>query len=277
MSKEELKAKIKEFWNAEACGTHIAESAKYLRQYFNEIEDHRYSIEPEIFSFAQFTRFHDQKVLEVGVGAGTDFIQWVRAGAKAYGTDLTEEAIEHVKNRLAIYGLSAEEFRVADAENLPYSDNTFDLVYSWGVIHHTPNTIKALEEIIRVTRIGGRIKIMVYNRRSLNAFYQYLHFGLLRGRPFKSISWILYHHMESIGTKAYTIREMKSILAKYPIRIRDIRNSLSKYDLLWNKAFPFRFASYILACLLGLGRVGWFMTIDLEKTEQLKLIDGNPG
>lgn len=269
INEERLKDQIREYWNKEICGTGLASSRKYSRQYFDEIEDSRYNLEPEVFSFAQFTRFRGQKVLEVGVGAGTDFIQWVRAGAKAYGIDLAEEAVEHVRNRLRIYGLSAEEVRVADAENLPYPDNTFDLVYSWGVIHHTSDTIKALKEIIRVTRIGGTIKIMVYNRRSLNAFRTYLRFGLLKGKPFKSISWILYRNMESIGTKAFTMREMKNILADCPVHVRNISAKVTNYDLLWDRSGLFRFISYILACLFGFHKVGWFMTIESQKTGDL--------
>ena len=277
MNEKGIKAQVRAFWNKQACGTRSALSTKYSRQYFDEIEDFRYSVEPEVFSFAQFTRFRGQKVLEVGVGAGTDFIQWVRAGAKSYGVDLTEEAVEHVGNRLRVYGLSAEEVRVADAEDLPYTDNTFDLVYSWGVIHHTPDTIKALEEIIRVTRIGGIIKVMVYNRRSLNAFYQYLRFGLLGGKPFKSISWVLYHNMESIGTKAFTIREMKSILADCPVHIRNISAKVTKYDLLWDRSVLFRFISYVLACLFGFRKIGWFMTIELEKAGEFRMTGENTG
>jgi len=266
MYEKSLKEQVHDHWNKESCGAGIAVSTKFSRPYFEEIEEYRYSIEPEIFSFAQFTRFRHQKILEVGIGTGTDFIQWVRAGAKAHGTDLTEEAVEHTRKRLKIYGLKAEGLSVADAENLPYSDNTFDLVYSWGVIHHTPDTIRALEEILRVTRIGGKIKIMVYNRRSLSALYIYLHFSLLRGNPFRSISWILYHHQESIGTKAFTIREVRNILTRYPVRIKDIRAKTTKYDLLWNKPSLFRFVAYISACLFGFDRVGWFITIELEKT-----------
>ncbi len=277
MNEEGIEAQVRAFWNKQACGTSPALSIKYSRRYFDEIEDFRYSVESEVFSFAQFTRFHGQKVLEVGVGAGTDFIQWVRSGAKAYGVDLTEESVEHVRNRLRIYGLSAEEVRVADAEDLPYPDNTFDLVYSWGVIHHTPDTIKALKEIIRVTRIGGAVKMMVYNRRSLNAFYQYLRFGLLEGKPFKSISWILYHNMESVGTKAFTIREMKRILADYSVHIKDIRAKATKYDLLYDRALPFRFVSYILAFSLGFEKIGWFMTIELEKIGDLEVTVENIG
>jgi len=263
MNNNELREKVRNFWNKEACGTKGIPADKFSRQYFDAIEERRYNVEPDVFSFAQFTRFYNQKVLEVGIGAGTDFLQWVRAGAKAYGIDLTQEAVEHVINRLKIYGLSAEEVRVADAEEIPYPDNSFDLVYSWGVIHHTPNTLKALDEIIRVTKVGGRIKIMIYNRHSLNAFYQHLRFGLFR---FKSISWTIYHHMESLGTKAYSIKEMKKILAERPVEIKDIRAKATSYDLLWNRPPPFPFISYILAFLLGFNRIGWFMTIDLVKT-----------
>ncbi|MBD3182585.1 methyltransferase domain-containing protein [Candidatus Poribacteria bacterium] len=264
--KENIKNKVKEFWNRESCGTGVALSRKFTRQYFDEIEDYRYKVEPEVFSFAQFTRFRDKDILEVGVGSGTDFLQWVRAGARAYGVDLTEEAVEHVRHRLEIYGLIAEDIRVADAEDLPYPDNRFDLVYSWGVIHHSPDTIKALEEIIRVTRIGGTAKIMVYNKKSLNAFYQYIKYGLMRGRPFKSISWILYHYMESIGTKAFTINEMKRILTKYPVRIIDIAARVNYYDLLPDKSPFARFIAYLLACLLGYNKIGWFLTVEIEKT-----------
>ncbi|MFC1862201.1 methyltransferase domain-containing protein [Chloroflexota bacterium] len=266
MDNRNLKEQVRDYWNKESCGAGIAASTKFSRQYFEEIEQNRYIMEPEIFSFAQFTRFRGKKILEIGIGAGTDFIQWVRAGAKAYGIDLTEEAVEHAKKRLDIYGLKAEDLRVADAENLPYSDNTFDLVYSWGVIHHTPDTIRALEEILRVARIGGAIKLMVYNRWSLTTLYMYLYFGLLRGRPFRSIAWILYHHQESIGTRAFTIREVRNMLSKYPVHVRDIRARVTKYDLLWDKPPLLRLGAYLLACLFGFDRVGWFITIELEKT-----------
>ena len=269
MSQINLKNKVHSYWNEHTCGTDVTSVPEFSRQYFEEIEEYRYWVESEIFSFAQFTRYRDKRVLEVGVGSGTDFIQWVRAGANAYGIDLTEEGIEHTKRRLETYGLHAEEVRVADAENLPYSDNFFDLVYSWGVLHHSPNTIKTLEEIIRVTHIGGRIKIMIYNRKSLYVLYKYLQ-SLLRGKIYRSFSSMLFHEIESIGTKAYTIREVKNILSKYPVRIKDIRARANKYDLLWKKPVIFRFISYILVCLLGYEMIGFFMTIELEKIGESK-------
>mgnify|MGYP006288299867 CR=1 FL=1 len=97
MEKEKLKEEVKQHWNKASCGTEFINEEKFSKNYFDSIENFRYKIEPEIFSFAQFSRFHNKKVLEVGVGAGTDFLQWVRSGAIAYGIDLTNEAIENVK------------------------------------------------------------------------------------------------------------------------------------------------------------------------------------
>lgn len=265
MDDTELKQEVASFWNEASCGTTITSENKFTKEYFEEIEEYRYRLEPEIFSFAQFTRFRGKKMLEVGVGAGSDFIQWVRAGAIAHGVDLTEEAVEHVKHRLSVYGLSAEDVRVGDAENLPHEDEKFDLVYSWGVIHHSPDTEKALAEIVRCTKPGGTIKLMLYNRRSLYAFYHYLKFALLRGRPFRSFSDVIYHHWESLGTKAYTLSEVEAMVAKHPLEIKKIDRTVSSYDLKLDGARIFRPPAYLLACLCGWRRCGWYMAIDLTK------------
>ncbi|HOK14473.1 MAG TPA: class I SAM-dependent methyltransferase, partial [Candidatus Kapabacteria bacterium] len=137
MNEEKLKYDVKNYWNKETCGSWSSNKEKFTKEYFEEIEEFRYKIQPEIFAFAEFTRWHGKKILEVGVGAGTDFLQWARAGAKVFGVDLTEQACEHVRHRLNIYGFQAESIQVADCEKLPFQDNFFDLVWSWGVIHHT--------------------------------------------------------------------------------------------------------------------------------------------
>jgi ubiquinone/menaquinone biosynthesis C-methylase UbiE len=266
MKQSVQKTEVAKYWNKRACGTGVTAANKFSRQYFDDIEDYRYRVEPEIFSFAQFTRYRGQRVLEVGVGAGTDFIQWVRAGALAYGIDLTEEGVEHVKHRLNVYGLSAEEVRVADAENIPYKDEFFDLVYSYGVIHHSPDTIRALEELIRCTKVGGSIKFMVYNKYSWNTFYQYLRYGLLKGRPLMSISEVMFKHQESVGTKVYSISEMKRILAKYPVEIQAISAKASNYDLLWNRPKVRRAVASLLVRIVGSGRGGWFLNVEVKKT-----------
>ena len=166
-----LKKQVHDYWNTASCGTEFIKKEKFTRDYFNAVEEFRYTIEPEIFSFAQFSRYHGKKVLEVGIGAGTDFIQWLRSGALAYGIDLTQEALDNVHQRCAQEGLIPQELSLGDAENLLYPSASFDLVYSWGVIHHSPHTEKALAELVRVTKPGGTIKYMVYNRRSLFALY----------------------------------------------------------------------------------------------------------
>src|SRR5215831_10740066 len=138
---EKLKAQVREFWNQQSCGTEVAQSSKFSKAYFEEIEAFRYFDQPFIHSFAQFTRYHGKKVLEVGFGAGTDFIQWLRAGAMATGIDLTPEGLENLRNRIQAYNLpSPERIQTGDAENLPFESNTFDLGYSFGVLHHSPNT-----------------------------------------------------------------------------------------------------------------------------------------
>lgn len=265
---EGLKKEVCDYWNEQVCGSQTTDKAKYSKEYFDEIENHRYLVESEILSFAQFANFSGKKVLEVGIGAGTDFTQWVRAGAKAYGIDLTSEAIEHVNRRLAIYGLKAEEVRVADCEALPYESNSFDLVYSWGVIHHTPNTQKALGEIIRVTRSGATCKIMIYNRHSLYAFYLWARKALLMGRPWKSFSWCIYNFMESTGTKAFTKKEVALMLASLPVEGIRIQPVLTYYDKLGMYNSFIRFAAKVLSILFGGDRAGWFMTIQFNKKQK---------
>lgn len=261
----DTKQSVADFWNEGSCGTELTQQQKYSKEYFEEIEAHRYEREPEIFSFAQFPRFRGQKVLEVGVGAGTDFLQWVRVGALAHGMDLTEEAIQNVEHRLDVYGLKAEDLRLGDAENIPYDDDFFDLVYSWGVIHHTPNTPRAFEEIVRVTRPGGHCKIMIYHRRSLGAFYWWLRYGLMVGKPWRSFSWCLYHHMESVGTKAYTPREAKRMLRSLPVKNIRIRTSLTYYDKWGGSSRLRQRLAKLLAYALGGDRVGWFLLMEFDK------------
>jgi len=265
MNKQKLTESVRTYWNQTPCGTEHIKQTKYSRVYFDAIEQMRYQIEPEIFSFAQFPRHNGKKVLEVGVGAGTDFLQWVRSGTQAYGVDLTEQAVEHVKQRLQVYNLNACEVRVANAQALPYDDNSFDLVYSWGVIHHAPDTKQCLAEIVRVTKPGGQIKVMVYNRRSLFAFYRYLLCALFKGKPFQSIASVLYHHQESKGTKAFTRSEIKNMIAPHPVQLIQLHAPVTQHDLLYYKAWPFRFAAYCVASLFGWHRVGWFMMITLQK------------
>ncbi len=262
---EQIKSQVKEYWNEETCGTWASGKEKFTREYFEEIEKDRYEVSPEIKAFADFDSYKGKKLLEVGIGAGTDFLQWVRGGAVAYGIDLTEEAVRHIKHRLTLYNLNAEQIIVADCENLPFDDDFFDIVYSFGVIHHTPDTEKAMHEIIRVCRPGGRCKVMIYHRHSILTYLFWVRHALLKLRPWKSLSWVLYHHMESIGTKAYTKNEALKMLDGQPVENIRIKPVLTYYDKLGRFGkFP-QICAKALAVLLGGDNAGWFLTIEFDK------------
>jgi SAM-dependent methyltransferase len=224
----ELKAKVKSYWELEPCGTRGL-PVENRREFFEQLERERYQLEPYIPSFAQFDSAQGKRVLEIGVGAGTDFIQWVRAGAQATGIDLTDQGISLVRERLQLEGLSAE-LRVADAEHLPFDSETFDVVYSYGVIHHTPNTIKAVQEIHRVLKAGGVARVMIYHLHSWVAWMIWTAHCAVRLQPWRSPRWAIFHYLESPGTKAFTTGEARRMFASFSQM--KITTQLSHGDLL---------------------------------------------
>jgi SAM-dependent methyltransferase len=184
------------------------------REWFEDIEEHRYTVEPFIHSVAQFTRHHGKNILEVGVGAGTDLLQFARAGAQCHGVDLTDAAIQMSRARLAMYGFDCDLRRV-DAEVLPFPDDAFDVVYSWGVIHHSAHPERIVGEIRRVLKPGGEFIGMMYGRRSVLVFKLWVRHGLLVGRPWRRFADVLWHHQESVGTKAYTVPELHALFSQF--------------------------------------------------------------
>ncbi len=225
---EALKDAVRRHWQAEPCGTRGASPAE-RRAFFDEIERDRYAWEPYIKPFARFERGRGLKVLEVGVGAGTDFINWVRNGAVATGVDLTPEGVALTRERLALEGLTAE-VQVADAENLPFPDASFDLVYSYGVLHHSPDTRRAVREVHRVLKPGGTALIMVYHHPSWVGLMLWgLHYAV-RLRPWVSPRQAVFEHLESPGTKAYTVAEAKDLVGMFDRS--DVRPQLAHGDLL---------------------------------------------
>ena len=216
-TENKLNERVQAYWQAEPCGTShdiVGDIQRDSRAWFDRIEDHRYDTEPCIHSVAQFTRHHGRKVLEIGVGAGTDHLQWARAGADLHGVNLTEAGISTTRKHLAAYGLTSK-LQQADAEKLPFPDGTFDIVYSWGVIHHSETPEKIVAEVRRVLKPGGRFIGMFYQRPSVVTLRVWLKFGLFAGKPWRSFADVLYHHVESVGTKAYTVREMKNMFGEF--------------------------------------------------------------
>jgi ubiquinone/menaquinone biosynthesis C-methylase UbiE len=118
-----------------------------------------------------YDRYVGKPVLEVGCGMGCMAMNWAIHGAAVTAVDLNPVAIVQTKNRFHQFGLQAE-IREADAENLPFEDAAYDYVYSWGVLHHTPNTAQTIQEIYRILKPGGRTGVMLYHRDSI--MYRFL-------------------------------------------------------------------------------------------------------
>jgi len=166
-SNTDLKERVRAFWQAHPCGTKFSDAEMGTVEFFERIEAHRYTKEWHIPEAADFAGARGLRVLEIGCGLGTDGAQFAQAGAHYTGIDLTEAAIELARKRFELSGL-AGEFRVADAENLDFADDSFDRVYSHGVLHHTPDTARAITEIHRVLKPNGQAIVMLYHRGSYN-------------------------------------------------------------------------------------------------------------
>lgn len=160
---------VQSYWNARPCNIRHSTQPIGTKEYFDEVEKRKYFVEPHIPGFAQFERWGGKKVLEVGCGIGTDTINFARAGASVTAVDLSDESLKLAKQRAKIFGLEDKIcFHQANAEDLSSSVpvEPYDLVYSFGVIHHTPNPSEAIAEIKRYMRAASELKMMLYAKKS---------------------------------------------------------------------------------------------------------------
>jgi 2-polyprenyl-3-methyl-5-hydroxy-6-metoxy-1,4-benzoquinol methylase len=162
-------AKVSEYWNARPCNIRHSTKPVGTREYFDEVEARKYMVEPHIPGFAEFERWRGKKVLEIGCGIGTDTISFARAGAQITSVDLTEKSLEVARQRAKVFGFENQvRFIQANAEKLSeyVPVEPYDLVYSFGVIHHTPHPERVVAEIRKFVKPGSTVKVMVYNRWS---------------------------------------------------------------------------------------------------------------
>jgi ubiquinone/menaquinone biosynthesis C-methylase UbiE len=228
-----LKAAVKEHWEDETCGTRYG-SASDRKVYFDEISAARYDLEPYIPPFADFKSAEGKAVLEIGVGAGADFQNWCGYARHATGVDLTENAIALTRERLELNSIPPERYtlQTADAENLPFGAESFDLVYSWGVLHHTPDTARAFREAFRVLKAGGVVRAMIYHVPSWGGLMLYLRCGPARGNFGLTMKEAIFSDLESPGTKAYTLEEARQLLVEAGFEKISACSKLSPGDLL---------------------------------------------
>ena len=160
---------IRDFWNAHPCGDHQVDSLREdYEEFFDRYDKFRYMREAHILRRLDALDLKGKRLLEIGLGQGADAEQLIRRGAIWSGLDLTPESIKRVSTRLRLRGLPYDRLECGSALAMPFSDNSFDMVFSHGVLHHIPDIKTAQREIARVLKPDGTLVAMLYARRSLN-------------------------------------------------------------------------------------------------------------
>lgn len=167
---------IKNFWNENPVGSNFVEY-EADKSFYEKYDAFRYRTEGHILGELDKIDFRNKKVLEIGLGQGADSMQIIERGALYNGIDLTEESVKRVKERFRMYNKPYESVQVANAEHIPFETGTFDIVYSHGVIHHSPQITAIVAEIHRVLKPGGKAVIMLYHK---NSFNYYISIGIMR-------------------------------------------------------------------------------------------------
>ena len=231
---------VQRYWDARPCNIRHSEKAVGSREYFDEVEARKYFVEPHIPAFADFERWRGKRVLEVGCGIGTDSINFARAGAQLTAVDLSSESLRIAAERADVMGVADRiEFIQANAEELTarLTGEPYDLVYSFGVVHHTPRPNQALTAMRAFTVPGGTLKLMVYHRRSWKVFSIVAANG--HGRFWKTDELVAEHSEAQTGcpvTFSYTRREARELVERSGFRVQE----------LWvDHVFPYRVSDYV--------------------------------
>jgi ubiquinone/menaquinone biosynthesis C-methylase UbiE len=160
-----------EYWNSRPCNIRHSEKEIGTIEYFEEVEKRKYFVEPHIPKFASFADWKSKKVLEIGCGIGTDTVNFVKNGAKLTSVDISNNSLELTKQRMQVYGLEAN-LLWANAEELSsyVPVEVYDLVYSFGVLHHTPNPSAAFLECKKYMNQNSELRLMLYHKGAFKAF-----------------------------------------------------------------------------------------------------------
>ena len=233
---QDILARVRQYWDRRPCNIRYSNKPLGSREYFDEVEARKYFVESHIPAFAQFERWRGLKVLEIGCGIGTDAINFARAGAELTVVELSEASLDICRQRFETYGLDAT-FVSANAENLRrfLPVQTFDLIYSFGVLHHSPDPGRALEELTHYAGPGSEIRLMLYAKLS----WKVLSILVRRGRgAFWKLDELVARYSEaeeySPVTHCYTRRELLRLLDRFEV-----------IDISKTHIFPYDVASYV--------------------------------
>lgn len=231
---------VRDYWNARPCNIRHSPLPVGSKAYFDQVEERKYFVEPHIPKFAEFERWRGKRVLEIGCGIGTDTINFARHGASVTALELSDASLEVARQRAEVYNLSDRiDFIMGNAENLAnlVPAGEYDLIYSFGVIHHSPHPERILEQISRVARRGTIVKIMVYHRHSWKVFWILLKYG--KGRFWQARKLIAQFSEAQSGcpvTYAYTPREFREMLSNYDLQTKQVAV---------DHIFPYRVKDYV--------------------------------
>jgi 2-polyprenyl-3-methyl-5-hydroxy-6-metoxy-1,4-benzoquinol methylase len=231
---------VRDYWNRRPCNIRHSPKAVGSREYFDEVEERKYAVEPHIPSFADFEHWRGKKVLEIGCGIGTDTINFARHGATVAVAELSDESMKVAQRRADVFGLSDRvEFHNGNAEELTnfVPIDRYDLIYSFGVIHHSPHPERILGQARLYARPGSTLKVMVYNRRSWKVLWMVLKYG--RGNFSRTRELIAKHSEAQTGspvTYAYTKGELQEMLSRHGFHVT---------ELFVDHIFPWRIRDYV--------------------------------
>jgi 2-polyprenyl-3-methyl-5-hydroxy-6-metoxy-1,4-benzoquinol methylase len=231
---------VQQYWDARPCNIRHSTKPVGSKEYFDEVEARKYLVEPHIPAFAEFDRWRGKRVLEVGCGIGTDSINFARAGADLTAVELSNESLRIAEQRADVMGVADRiKFVQANAEELTttLTDGPYDLVYSFGVIHHTPRPERALAEMRALTAPGGTLKLMIYHRRSWKVFSIVAAQG--HGRFWKTDELVAEHSEAQTGcpvTFSYTRGEARELVERNGFRVQNLEV---------DHVFPYRIREYV--------------------------------
>lgn len=231
---------VEKYWNDRPCNIRHSRKQVGTREYFDEVERRKYMVEPHIPRFAEFERWRGKKVLEIGCGIGTDTVNFARNGAQVTAVDLSEKSIEVARRRAEVFGLGDRiRFIQADAEHLAehVPNEPFDLIYSFGVIHHTPHPERVIEQLRHFLKPESTVKIMVYNRRSWKVLWILARYG--KGAFWRLDRLIAENSEAQTGcpvTYVYSRSEGARLLARAGLRV-------AKTEV--DHIFPYRIPDYV--------------------------------
>ena len=222
---DDYKDEVQDQWDNNPCGSHYAKEApQHTLEWFLEVERYRYDeYAPWMHDTMEFARHPGKSVLEIGGGIGTDLSQFAKHGALITDVDLSSGHLTLAQENFKLRGLEGT-FIHHDAETLPFPDASFDIVYSNGVIHHTPNTQRVVDEIYRVLKPGGKAIVMVYAENSLHYWRNLVTVLGLRQHMLDtfSVSEIMSRHVEITENdarplvKVYTKPRLRQLFSRFP-------------------------------------------------------------